>query len=113
MFRSHVESRDADQEVIDAHLSSLQNVLSSYSRRDIFNANKCSSQYQMSLDIVIATYALPRYRKQKKSCPVLVCCSADESQKFELLFTGHEKPSPLLKTYWKDYDRNYYYKKKA
>lgn len=54
--------------------------------------------YQMAPEKAVALHALPGRKKQKNRFTVLVCCNADGSEKYELMFTGNaERPRAFEK----------------
>lgn len=75
------ESGDVDQDIIESHLPSLQNFLSAYDNKNIFNADVCRLQYKMKPDRDISTRPLSGRKKKKDSFTVFVCCNADDSEK--------------------------------
>lgn len=60
--------------------------------------------YGMASDSTIAKDALPGRKKQKDRITFLICCNADETEKFPFVFTGHtQRPRPFKKKDGREY----------
>lgn len=72
-------------------------IFSAHCRTDIFNADNYGLQYKIPTDTLIAVHPSPVHIKQKEKYTVMVCCSSDSTQIFDLMFIDHPKRSGALK----------------
>lgn len=66
VLKSHLESGDFNQVVIDAHLPPLQNILSQYSTQSTFSLCEYQRQYQMATGTTITSIPSPNVKSSRK-----------------------------------------------
>lgn len=109
IYRSHGEACDADRDITDKELPSQQNFLAGYDAKNISNTDECGLQYKIAPDRTMATQPLLGREKQKNRITLMVCCNANGSENFELMFVGTaQRPRTIKKKYGYKYGLDYH-----
>lgn len=95
-FVAHVESGNANKQVMGKNLPKIQEQIAKFEARDVFNADDCGFFYKMAPHIALSFQKPEGRKKIKGRFKVLVRCNSDWSVKFEFMFIGHEyRPIPF------------------
>lgn len=92
----------------------LKEKVSSFDRKNIFNADECGPFYKMAPETTSALTRSEGWKKSKDWITVLVCANSDGSEKDPLMFIGNAlRPRAFKKKFGADYGLDYFANRKA
>jgi hypothetical protein len=95
----HGEEGSVNKLELEEHRRILQEVLSQYSPKDVFNFDESALFYRLQPNKTLATSKLKGRKQPKDQITVAFCCNMDGSEKKDLVVIGRSaNPLAALKT---------------
>lgn len=89
-FRSHGDSGDCDTEAAEVQVPDIQDQLTVFCKKEIFNVEEFGLNYRMDPKRKIEQTAIQGRMKEKDTLSVLECKNEDGSEKRELMIIGRD-----------------------
>ncbi|KAG2216299.1 hypothetical protein INT45_012477 [Circinella minor] len=104
----HGEEGSVSIQTAKEFIQQIQEKISKYELKDIYNMNETAVLYQAPPASTILRNAYPGVKKDRKILTVVLTCNADGSDKREPLIIGNsEKPASFKKIRAREYERAY------
>ena len=96
-FKTHGESRNADNSVLEMELLPLVEKISCYPPENVYNADETALSYNAAPDRTYARECPGGQKKEKSRLTLLLCANATGLDKLPLLFIGKSKSPRAFK----------------